>query len=403
MEHNIPKIIHYCWFGGNEIPKMEAECIASWKKNLKGYTFKLWNEQNFDIKSSKWTLAAYEDRKYAFVADYIRLVVLYEYGGIYLDTDIKLIKSFDRLLDQEAFMGFEDGVCVSCGVIAVKPHNKFIKEVLDVYNSDSFHYEEHKEANVKIVTELLCRYGLKQNNEEQYICGIHIYPKTYFNPMDYYGNWERTKDTYCVHLYSGSWLSEEEQEKLRRRKKPVVRLKKKVRSIIRKVISDANGKKDIISERTDIKKGTNVDLINSFLDYSFGHLITIGNNVTITNATILAHDASTKKALGYSKIGRVDIGNDVFIGYGAIVLPNTRIGNKVIVGAGTVVAKDIPDNSVVAGNPMRIICTYDDYMTKNKVKMEKLPVYNMLFFNKTEEEKKTQYEDLGNFQGGYDL
>lgn len=158
-----------------------------------------------------------------------------------------------------------------------------------------------------------------------------------------------------------------------------------------------------ITERTDIKMGTNVDLINSFLDYSFGHLITIGNNVTITNATILTHDASTKKTLGYSKIGRVDIGNDVFIGYGAIVLPNTRIGNRVIVGAGTVVAKDIPDNSVVAGNPMRIICTFDEYMAKNKERMKEVPVYNVLFSNKTEEDRQAQYEELGNFQGGYDL
>lgn len=401
MESNIPKIIHYCWFGGNEIPKIEAECIASWRKHLKGYTFKLWNEQSFDIKSSKWTLAAYQDKKYAFVADYVRLAVLYEYGGIYLDTDIKLIKSFDRLLNQDAFMGFEDGVCVSCGVIAVKPHNKLIKEILDVYNSDSFLYEEHKQANVKMVTEFLCRYGLKQNNTEQYIYGMHIYPKTYFNPMDYYGNWDKTKDTYCIHLYSGSWLSKEEQEKLQRRKKPLVRLKKRVRSIIRKVIS--GGVNTGITERTDIKMGTNVDLINSFLDYSFGHLITIGNNVTITNATILTHDASTKKTLGYSKIGRVDIGNDVFIGYGAIVLPNTRIGNRVIVGAGTVVAKDIPDNSVVVGNPMRIICTFDEYMAKNKERMKEVPVYNVLFSNKTEEDRQAQYEELGNFQGGYDL
>ncbi len=94
--------------------------------------------------------------------------------------------------------------------------------------------------------------------------------------------------------------------------------------------------------RTDIKMGKNVQLINSFLDYCFGHLITIGDNVVITNAAILAHDGSTQLSLGYSKIGRVDIGSNVFIGYGSIVLPNTRIGNNVIVGAGTIVTRDIP-------------------------------------------------------------
>lgn len=401
MESNIPKVIHYCWFGGNQIPKREMECIASWKKHLKGYTFKLWDENNFDIKSTKWTAAAYADRKYAFVADYVRLEALYNYGGIYLDTDIKIIKSFDALLYQDAFMGFEDGICVSCGVIAVKAHNKFIKKILDIYNSNDFVYEKNKNANVKMVTKILCDYGLKQNNTEQQVCGVHIYPKTYFNPMDFYGNWDKTKDTYCIHLYSGSWLSEEEQKKLMKRQKLFVRLKKRGRSLVKKFF--IKGKNQEHNERTDIKIGTNVDLINSFLDYSFGHLITIGNDVTITNATILAHDASTKKELGYSKIGRVDIGNNVFIGYGAIVLPNTRIGNKVIVGAGTVVAKNVPDNSVVVGNPMRIVSTYDEYMEKNKEKMKKVPVYDVIFSHKTKEEKKKQYEELANFQGGYDL
>ena len=93
-----------------------------------------------------------------------------------------------------------------------------------------------------------------------------------------------------------------------------------------------------------VKIGENVDLVNAEIDYCFGHLITIGNNVTITNSVVLAHDASTKKELGYSKIGCVDIGDNVFIGYGCIVLPNVKIGNKVIVGAGTVISKDIPDN-----------------------------------------------------------
>ncbi len=126
----------------------------------------------------------------------------------------------------------------------------------------------------------------------------------------------------------------------------------------------------------DIKMGENVDIINSFIDYGFGFLVTIGNNVTITNATILAHDASTKKELGYTKVGRVDIGDNVFIGYGAIVLPNTKIGNKVIVGAGTVVTKDIPDNTVVGGNPCRVLCTYDEYIEKNKKALKEKPVFN---------------------------
>ena len=143
-----------------------------------------------------------------------------------------------------------------------------------------------------------------------------------------------------------------------------------------------------------VKIGDNVDILNSQIDGCHGFLISIGNNVTITGATLLSHDASIKKFLGYSKIGRIDIGNDVFVGKGAIILPNTRIGNKVIVGAGCVVAKDIPDNSVVIGNPCRIICTFDDYIEKNKKMMETNPVYHTHFSEKTEDEKVNMWREL---------
>lgn len=122
--------------------------------------------------------------------------------------------------------------------------------------------------------------------------------------------------------------------------------------------------------------GENVDIINSLIDGDHGFLISIGNNVTITNAVLLSHDASIKKELGYSKIGCINIGNDVFIGYHAIILPNVNIGNKVIVGSGTVVSRDIPDNSVVVGNPGKVICTYDEYMKKHKNLMKRMPVYS---------------------------
>ena len=151
-----------------------------------------------------------------------------------------------------------------------------------------------------------------------------------------------------------------------------------------------------------VKIGQNVDIINSQIDYCFSNLITIGNNVTITNATILAHDASTKKFIGYSKVGRVNIGDDVFIGYGAIVLPNTTIGNKVIVGAGTVVAKDIPDNVVVVGNPCRIICSFDDYIERNKSNLKDHPVSNVLWNKKTKLQKQQMFDLLENTMG-YDL
>lgn len=158
---------------------------------------------------------------------------------------------------------------------------------------------------------------------------------------------------------------------------------------------------ELLRER-GVKIGENVDIINSNIDFCHGFLITIGNNVTITNATILGHDASTKKFIGYTKVGRVDIGNDVFVGYGSIILPNTKIGNKVIIGAGTVVAKNIPDNVVIAGNPWKIICTFDEYIEKHKNNIGKNPTYNIIWNKKSEDEKNRMYNELQDTIG-YDL
>lgn len=145
--------------------------------------------------------------------------------------------------------------------------------------------------------------------------------------------------------------------------------------------------------------GENVQIMNSNLDGGHGFLIDIGNNVTITGATILAHDGSTKAALGYSKVGRVTIGDEVFIGTHAVILPNVTIGSKVIIGAGCVVSKSIPSNSVVAGSPARVICTYDEYIAKHRAQMETLPVYHTYWPEKTEEEKQQMKRELADTMG----
>lgn len=125
-----------------------------------------------------------------------------------------------------------------------------------------------------------------------------------------------------------------------------------------------------------MKVGNNTDIFSCNIDNFFPYLIEIGDNVTISKSTILAHDASTKKILGKSKVGRVTIGNNVFIGFDSIIMPNTKIGNNVVIGARSIVTKDIPDNVVVAGNPLKVICTFEEYINKNEVNMKIRPVYS---------------------------
>ena len=143
-----------------------------------------------------------------------------------------------------------------------------------------------------------------------------------------------------------------------------------------------------------VEIGENVHLINTTIDFGHGFLVSIGNNVTLTGVTVLAHDASTQIPLGVSKVGRVVIGNDVFVGHGSIILPGTHIGNRVIVGAGSVVSKDIPDNCVAAGNPVKVIGSYDDYVEKHRKRMNERPVYDKLWSEKTEEDKQVMKCDL---------
>ena len=140
------------------------------------------------------------------------------------------------------------------------------------------------------------------------------------------------------------------------------------------------------------------------IDYGHEFLVSMGDNVTLASGcSLLTHDGSTKKICGYSRVGRIDIGSDVFIGASSIVLPNIKIGNKVIVGAGSIVTKDIPDNTVVVGNPARIICTYDDYVKKVEEQFKTLPIWNTHFSKKTNVEKQQMKDALYANGYGFDL
>ena len=149
--------------------------------------------------------------------------------------------------------------------------------------------------------------------------------------------------------------------------------------------------------------GENCHIYGS-IDNGHEFLVTIGDNVTLASGCkLLTHDGSTKKILGYSKVGRVDIGDDVFVGASAIILPNVKIGSKVIIGAGSIVTKDIPDNSIAVGNPAKVIGTYEDYVKKTKVQFETMPIWNTHYSKKTDEEKQQMKKALSESGIGFDL
>ncbi len=131
-------------------------------------------------------------------------------------------------------------------------------------------------------------------------------------------------------------------------------------------------------------------------------MVSIGDNTTITHATILCHDASTKRALGKAVVGKVKIGSNCFIGWGSVILKGVTIGDNCIIGAGSIVTRDIPDNSVAAGNPCKVICSFDDYINKHKEAMKTHPVYETYHANKSAEEIVKMQAELEN-TWGYDV
>ena len=209
-ENIIPKKIHYCWFGNKEKPKKVKECIESWHKYLPEYEFIEWNESNFDISSNSYVKQAYEVGKFAYVSDYVRINALYKYGGIYMDTDVKVFKSFNDLLDNRCILGFEQQEYIATSFMACKPRHKLMEEFIDKYKNIDF-YKENREldltTNVKKLTQIMESKGLQRDGRYQVVDGITIYPQEYFSPYDYEnGIRGNTKNTYCEHLFLVSWL-----------------------------------------------------------------------------------------------------------------------------------------------------------------------------------------------------
>jgi len=220
----IPKIIHYCWFGHNQLPDMAQKCIASWRKFFPDYEIKEWNEDNFNVNIIPYTQQAYEAKKYAFVSDYARFWILYNYGGLYFDTDVEVIRPMDDIVDKGPFIGIEVpakkgivpyvapglGLGLNPGLgLGVNPGLGLYQRILEYYSSLSFRNEDGSLNQTTIVahtTEVLTELGLQPIDGIQQVAGVWIYPADFFNPLDSLtGKLNITENTRSIHWYMNSW------------------------------------------------------------------------------------------------------------------------------------------------------------------------------------------------------
>ena len=219
----IPKIIHFCWLSKDEYPELVKKCIESWKKYLPDYEIMIWNTDNFDVNCCTYTAQAFAAKKYAFVSDYIRLYALYNYGGIYLDSDIEVIKSFDDLLNQKAFTCFQNSYSVAAWIFGSVKGNPIFKEFLDHYKDRKFILDDGSmdlTPNPVPITETCKKHGLKLKNVEQKLDYITVYPQDYFCPYDHVNEkLNITENTYSIHYFNAAWFTDEQKEKLTKRRK----------------------------------------------------------------------------------------------------------------------------------------------------------------------------------------
>ncbi|MBW3090918.1 glycosyltransferase family 32 protein [Bifidobacterium miconisargentati] len=214
---SIPKIIHYCWFGPNDLPARERACIESWKRLMPDYEIMFWNEETFDISGSLYAKQAYEKGKYAFVSDYARMRALYDYGGVYLDTDVEALSSLDKFLGNKAFVGFENRTMVGTGIIGAEAHSPVIERMLDYYDHHAFvdaNGNMDPTTNVVILTDILTDLGFERANSEQDLGEIHVYERDIFCPKKLgEDEFAVTDRSVTIHRFSGSWLTEREKRR----------------------------------------------------------------------------------------------------------------------------------------------------------------------------------------------
>ena len=206
----IPKIIHYCWFGRGEMPELALKCIESWHKYMPDYEYKLWNEDSFDIHSNLYVKEAYQAKKYAFVTDYVRLYALYNEGGIYMDTDVEVLKPYDDLLSLTGFTGYEGSKHHPpvTGTIASEARGEWVKEQLGFYDNARFVLPDGSldlTTNTVRISEIMKHGGFISDGTRREYKGMTIFPTDYFCPRQTTGEIIFTENTYCDHHFMGSW------------------------------------------------------------------------------------------------------------------------------------------------------------------------------------------------------
>ena len=236
-QYNIPKVIHYFWLGGKEKPSSVEKCIASWREKCPDFEIKEWNESNYDVHKHPYMEKAYNEKKWAFVPDYGRLDILYRYGGIYMDTDVEVLKDLSPLCEYKAYKGFENQEKVNDGQgFGCVQGLPIFKEMMACYDgSEPYEVIDGEEQYIespRLCTKVLLRHGLKQDGSRQKVDDIEIFPSDYFCPLDYdTGRMKITDNTFSIHHFDASWHGK------------YAKFYQKLRQLLNRVFGKVTGKK----------------------------------------------------------------------------------------------------------------------------------------------------------------
>ncbi len=235
----IPKIIHYCWFGGNELPEKAKKCIESWQKFCPDYEIKRWSEDNYQFDSIRFLQKAAADGKWSFVTDYVRLDVVYQHGGIYLDTDVELIKPIDDLLKYKAFFGFETNETINTGLgYGAEAGYEPLRQMMEKYKLIPELVSEEQYINntcPKVQTPYIAQEGFGLNGKDQTIDNVRIFSKEYLCPLNYQtGELAVTENTISIHWYAASWRDEADRKvtEMRQKLTPMLGMKNAWRAAV---------------------------------------------------------------------------------------------------------------------------------------------------------------------------